>query len=139
MGPFFQFFVARSIQNDTLSGAMTPVPYHLVPGAVRHGDGGKVGTYEFFPICGTTVRWKADLINRFVFAGGALDEPAAIPVVAEMYTEEALQWARIGCELAQTKAPDDAFRRAILLIEQIFFYILPLKQKMETGGRGTLH
>ena len=31
MGPFFQFFVARSIQNDTLSGAMTPVPYHLVP------------------------------------------------------------------------------------------------------------
>ena len=118
---------------------MTPVPYHLVPGAVRHGDGGKVGTYEFFPICGTTVRWKADLINRFVFAGGALDEPAAIPVVAEMYTEEALQWARIGCELAQKKSARRCFPQSHSHNRTDFFCILHLKQKMEAGGRGTLH
>ena len=88
---------------------------------VRHGDSGKACTYEFCPICGTTVRWKVDLINRFVFAGGALDEPAAIPVVAEMYTEEALQWARIGCDLAQTKAPEDAFRNAAMQKAREFF------------------
>ena len=79
---------------------------------VRYGDSGKACTYEFCPICGTTLRWKVELIDRFVFAGGALDDSKAIPVVAEMYTNEALEWARIGCEMVQPGAPDNAFRNA---------------------------
>ena len=79
---------------------------------VRRGDSGKACAYEFCPKCGTTVRWKVDLINRFVFAGGALDKPETFPIVAEMYTGQALEWARLHCDLEQRQAPNDAFRNA---------------------------
>ena len=79
---------------------------------VRKGDSGHSCTYEFCPTCGTTVRWKVDLIDRYVFAGGALDDPRGIEVAAEIYTREALSWAQIGCELACAGAPNDEFRRA---------------------------
>ena len=80
---------------------------------IRTGESGKAVHYEFCPECGTTVRWRVELIgNRYVYAAGTLDDPSAIEVVAEMYTAQALPGARFGCELARAGAPDDAFRKA---------------------------
>jgi hypothetical protein len=81
----------------------------------RIGDSGKAVRYEFCPNCGTTLRWHVELIpNRQVFAGGAFDEPGQFDVLGEMYTDEALRWARIGCELSRPGAPDDRFRKAMI-------------------------
>ena len=82
---------------------------------IRTGESGKAVHYEFCPECGTTVRWRVELIgNRYVYAAGTLDDPFAIEVVAEMYTAQALPGARFGCELARAGAPDDAFRKAAI-------------------------
>jgi hypothetical protein len=82
---------------------------------VRIGDSGKRVRYEFCPTCGTTMRWRVELIaGRQVFAGGALDEPSKLEIGGEMYTEEALSWARIGCELSSPSAPDDNLRSAMI-------------------------
>jgi len=81
---------------------------------IRTGESGKAVHYEFCPECGTTVRWRVELIgNRYVYAAGTLDDPFAIEVVAEMYTAQALPGARFGCELTREGAPDDAFRKAV--------------------------
>ena len=81
---------------------------------IRTGESGKPVHYEFCPECGTTVRWRVELIgNRYVYAAGTLDDPFAIEVVAEMYTAQALPGARFGCELTREGAPDDAFRKAV--------------------------
>jgi hypothetical protein len=81
----------------------------------RRGESGKEVRYEFCPDCGTTVRWHVDLIpTRQVFAGGTLDDPRQFEVAGEMYTDQALSWSRIGCELAQPGAPDDTFRNAAI-------------------------
>jgi len=81
---------------------------------IRTGESGKAVHYEFCPECGTTVRWRVELIgNRYVYAAGTLDDPSAIEVVAEMYTAQALPGARFGCELTREGAPDDAFRKAV--------------------------
>jgi hypothetical protein len=82
---------------------------------MRRGDSGNNVRYEFCPECGTTLRWDLDIVpNRQIFAGGTLDDPSWLEVIAEMYTDEALPWARLGCELSRPKAPDDAFRKAML-------------------------
>jgi hypothetical protein len=78
----------------------------------RMGESGRPVHYEFCPECGTTVRWRVELIaNRYAYAAGTLDDCSAIEVVGEMYTAEALSGAKFGCELARTGAPDDAFRK----------------------------
>jgi hypothetical protein len=35
-------------------------------------------------------------------------------VVGEMFADEALPWARLGCELVRPGAPDDPFRNALV-------------------------
>jgi hypothetical protein len=54
------------------------------------------------------------LILALVFAGGALDDMTALTVIAEMYTDDAMPWARLDCELSRPKAPDDAFRKLMI-------------------------
>jgi hypothetical protein len=79
----------------------------------RAGDSGKQVHYEFCPHCGTTIRWRVELIaNRQVYAAGALDDPKAIKVASEMYTDDALPFARLGCKLSCSGAPDDNLRIA---------------------------
>jgi hypothetical protein len=81
----------------------------------RAGESGKPVHYEFCPRCGTTVRWKIDIVpNRQVFALGAFDEPGTFTVAGEMYADRALPWARLGCELVRSGAPDDQFRNALI-------------------------
>jgi hypothetical protein len=81
----------------------------------RTGESGKQVRYEFCPNCGTTVRWHVELIaNRQVFAGGTLDEPECLKIDGEMYTDAALAWARLGCELSRPGAPDENFRSAMI-------------------------
>ena len=81
----------------------------------RSGESGKPVHYEFCPQCGTTVRWKVAIVpNRQVFALGAFDEPDQFKVAGEMYAKEALQWARLGCNLVRPGAPDDPFRSALI-------------------------
>jgi hypothetical protein len=82
---------------------------------IRIGESGKAVRYEFCPTCGTTLRWHVALLpNRQVFAGGAFDEVGQFGVVGEMYTGDALPWARLGCELSRPGAPDDDFRTAMI-------------------------
>jgi hypothetical protein len=51
----------------------------------RLGKSGKAVHYEFCPECGTTVRWRVELIaNRHVYAAGTLDDRTAIEGVGEM-------------------------------------------------------
>jgi hypothetical protein len=76
----------------------------------RIGESGKKVDYEFCSNCGTTVRWRVERIgNRQCFAGGALDDLAQIEVGGEMYADEALPWARLGCEISVANAPDANF------------------------------
>jgi hypothetical protein len=82
---------------------------------IRIGDSGKAVRYEFCPTCGTTLRWHVALIpNRQVFAAGAFDQVGHFEALGEMYTDEALTWARLGCELSRPGAPDDDFRNAMI-------------------------
>jgi hypothetical protein len=82
---------------------------------VRTGDSGLSVRYEFCPNCGTTLRWHVTLVpNCEGFAGGTFDQPNDLKIAAEMYTDEALPWARLDCELSRPRAPDDAFRRAMV-------------------------
>jgi hypothetical protein len=81
----------------------------------RLAESGNPVEYDFCPICATTVRWRvAALPDRQVFAGGAFDNPRTFQMVGEMYTAEALSWARIGCELTCPGAPDDNYRSALV-------------------------
>ena len=82
---------------------------------VRVGDSGNSVRYDFCPTCATTLRWRVDLVpNRQVFAGGTFDDMKALKVIAEMYTDEAMRWAILRCELSRPKAPDDAFRNSMM-------------------------
>jgi len=81
----------------------------------RKGDTGSAVHYDFCPKCGTTLRWRVDIVpNRQAFAGGAFDDMNSIKVVAEMCTDDALPWARLGCELSRPKATDEPFRNAMI-------------------------
>lgn len=82
---------------------------------VRKGESGKLVRYDLCPQCGTTVRWHVEVVpNRQAFAAGAFDEPRQFKVAGEMYTEEALPWARLGCDLVRPGAPDEPFRNALI-------------------------
>jgi len=81
----------------------------------RVGDSGNKVSYEFCPNCATTLRWHVDIVpNRQVFAGGALDSMKGLKVIAEMYTDEAVRWAILGCELSRPNAPDDGLRKLMI-------------------------
>ena len=81
----------------------------------RSGDSGNTVRYEFCPSCGTTLRWYVDIVpNRQAFAGGAFDDLTSVNISGEMYTNDALAWARIGCELSWPKGTDEAFRKAMI-------------------------
>jgi hypothetical protein len=81
----------------------------------RIAETGNPVEYDFCPVCATTVRWRvAALRGRQVFAGGAFDKPSAFEMAGEMYTAEALPWARIGCDIVRSGAPDEAYRVAMI-------------------------
>ncbi len=81
----------------------------------RIAESGNPVEYDFCPTCATTVRWRvAALRNRLVLAGGAFDDPRAFQIAGEMYTADALEWARIGCDVTCPGAPDDDYRRAVM-------------------------
>jgi len=88
---------------------------HTFTGAVttftRVGDSGRVVEYDFCSNCGTTVRWRVGRMpNRVVFAGGALDDKSKLKIGGEIYTSEALPWARFACDLSCPGTPDEEFR-----------------------------
>ena len=81
----------------------------------RIAESGKPVQYEFCPNCGTTIRWHVKALpNRQVFAGGTFDDLRKFVVAGEMYTDAALPWAKIGCELSRSGAPDDEYRSALI-------------------------
>jgi len=91
---------------------------------VRGGESGKPVRYEFCPNCGTTIRWHVEIVpDRQMFAAGAFDAVHELRVAGEMYTETALPWARLGCDLTRSGAPDENFRQA--LIERTSSYRRP--------------
>jgi hypothetical protein len=88
---------------ETFTGAITTF--------TRVGDSGQTVDYDFCPSCGTTVRWRVGRMpNRIVFAGGALDDATQLQICGEIYTADALPWARFRCELSCSGAPDEEFR-----------------------------
>ena len=81
----------------------------------RIAESGNPVEYDFCPECATTVRWRvAALRGRQVLAGGAFDNPRAFEIAGEMYTAEALAWARIGCDITRESAPDEPYRQAMM-------------------------
>jgi hypothetical protein len=98
-----------------ISVAVTSDAIEAFIGAVatftRTGDSDQEVEYDFCPNCGTTIRWRvARMPNCVVFAGGALDDMAQVTIGGEMYTKDALPWARLGCEITCSSAPDESFR-----------------------------
>ena len=82
---------------------------------IRTGDSGKQVHYDFCPNCGTTVRWRVELVpGREMYALGTLDQPGQLEPTGEYYTDAALPWARFNCELTCPAAPDEAFRQALM-------------------------
>lgn len=81
----------------------------------RVGASGKKVHYEFCPDCGTTLRWRVDIIpDKQVFAAGAFDDVRDFTVVGEMFTDWALPWARLGCDLTRTGEPDESYRASLI-------------------------
>ena len=81
----------------------------------RKAESGRSVDYEFCPNCGTTIRWSIKAApNRKIFAGGAIDGMTQLTVAGEMYTETAIPWARLGCELSRSGEPDNEFRAALI-------------------------
>ena len=84
---------------------------------VRVAESGRPVHYEFCPECGTTIRWRVESMpGSIVFAGGAFDDTSKFKVAGEMYTDSALPWARLGCELTRPGEPDDTFRKGLVAI-----------------------
>ena len=85
----------------------------------RKGDSGQSVHYEFCPTCGSTIRWRVDVLpGRVAFAGGAFDEFHTLDLkpASEMYTNLALAWTKLGCGLSSAMAPDDAFRKQMIRV-----------------------
>lgn len=83
---------------------------------VRIAESGRPVHYEFCPDCGTTVRWRVEVIpNRQIFAAGAFDDFRSLPITGEMYTDMANPWARLDCDLVRPGAPDEDFRAALIV------------------------
>jgi hypothetical protein len=81
----------------------------------RPGDSGKPVTYEFCPRCGTTIRWRVELLpGHEIYAAGTLDQPIQFEVVGEFYTNFAWPWARLDCELSCAAEPDNKLRQAMI-------------------------
>ena len=81
----------------------------------RKAESGRSVDYEFCPNCGTTVRWSIKAApHRKIFAGGTIDRTSRLVVAGEMYTETAIPWARLGCELSRPGEPDNDFRAALI-------------------------
>jgi hypothetical protein len=81
----------------------------------RKAESGQSVDYEFCPNCGTTIRWSIKAApHRKIFAGGTIDRMSQLTVAGEMYTETAIPWARLGCELSRPGEPDNDFRAALI-------------------------
>jgi hypothetical protein len=81
----------------------------------RAGDSGRQVNYDFCPNCGSTVRWRIELMpDREIFAAGTLDQPIQIDVIGEYYTDDAWPWAQLNCDLACPAAPDNELRQALI-------------------------
>jgi hypothetical protein len=81
----------------------------------RTAESARTVDYEFCPNCGTTIRWRIEAVpTRQMFAGGAFDDMSKLYVAGEMYTDTAIPWARIGCELSRSGEPDLDFRAAMI-------------------------
>lgn len=81
----------------------------------RVAESGNEVEYDFCPACATVIRWRvAALQDRQVIAGGAFDNPGVFEMAGEMYTANALPWARIDCELSTSGEPDSAYRSALI-------------------------
>jgi hypothetical protein len=81
----------------------------------RVAESGNLVEYDFCPLCASVVRWRvAALQDRQVIAGGAFDDLSAFDIGGEMYTAEALPWARIGCEITTLGEPDAKYRSALI-------------------------
>jgi len=52
--------------------------------------------------------------ERQVFAGGAFAEIEGFIVAGEMYTDRAIPWARLGCELSRSGEADNELRKAMV-------------------------
>lgn len=82
---------------------------------VRTAESGRPVRYEFCPDCGTTVRWRVEVIpNRQIFAAGAFDDFRTLPIAGEMYTDMANSRARLNCDLVRPGEPDETFRAALI-------------------------
>ena len=81
----------------------------------RVAESGNPVEYDFCPACASVIRWRvAALRDRQVIAGGAFDDPGAFEIAGEMYTADALPWARIGCEVTTAGEPDGTYRSALI-------------------------
>jgi hypothetical protein len=81
----------------------------------RAAESGNSVEYDFCPACASVIRWRvAALQDRQVIAGGAFDDPGAFEIAGEMYTANALPWARIGCEISTVGEPDSNYRSALI-------------------------
>jgi hypothetical protein len=81
----------------------------------RKGDSGKTVEYDFCPNCGTTVRWRVEVMpGREIYAVGTLDQPGQIRPDGEYYTDAALAFARLGCDLTCPAAPNNELREALI-------------------------
>jgi hypothetical protein len=80
----------------------------------RVAESGKPVEYDFCPACASVIRWRvAALQGRQVIAGGTFDDPDRLEIAGEMYTANALPWARIGCEITTSGEPDATYRSAL--------------------------
>lgn len=81
----------------------------------RVAESGNAVEYDFCPACASVIRWRVAALQGWqVIAGGAFDNPRAFEMAGEMYTANALRWARIGSELSTTAEPDAAYRTALI-------------------------
>ncbi|NQV94004.1 MAG: GFA family protein [Sphingomonadales bacterium] len=81
----------------------------------RKSESGRPVSYEFCPVCGSTIRWGIEAVpSRSIFAGGNFDDLSQFSVAGEMYIETAMDWSRLGCNLAQVGEPDNEFRAALI-------------------------
>lgn len=81
----------------------------------RIAESGNPVEYDFCPTCASVIRWRVTALrDRQVIAGGAFDDPRAFEIAGEMYTANALPWARIGCEVTTAGEPDAAYRSALI-------------------------
>ena len=67
----------------------------------RTGDSGGTATFDFCPVCGSTVCWTADGLPEFVtVAVGAFADPAFPPPHVSVYEERRHPWGAHGAGLA---------------------------------------